>query len=123
MSEHCGTCKHSALCLPQGVHRFFESRFQKLARKVGLKYLFSKFELMTYQGNPDTIVKDIEEVYRRTAAELPCDAAPGMSIVPRQNADLVELSIRFSDRRRVGYYRLNEMYELRRDLQRSIRKV
>lgn len=117
----CQICKHSALCLPLGIEQFFRQRFDTWAKQARLKRMYSKFELMTYQGNPDVISSHIEQVYKKTAAEFTCEV-PRIRVEPKYEGDLCTLVVRFSSTRRVGYKSIDELpLELtRRDLEQSL---
>lgn len=106
----CKTCRHSALCLPVGVERYFGMLFHAASLRCNTKTTFSKFELMTMKARPRSIVLEpIEKAYKLAASKLSPWCVPKIRLEARQEADIVELQISFSNKRRLGYQGLRDL--------------
>lgn len=104
----CKECSYSAVCLPTGAPVAFEMAFNKAIGKIGLKRYVSKFELMTMRGGAGYLER-VARAYHMAADKVPCER-PRVRMEVKQDADLYEVSVLFSTRRRVGYCNVQELH-------------
>jgi hypothetical protein len=90
-----------------GVEETFAMLFWMLADSAGLRRAYSKFEILMANRGVSTLIT-IENVYKGAAAQLPCDA-PLARVEPAWQADMAEVRVMFSSRRRIGYQDLREV--------------
>ena len=107
MRNLCKKCQYTAVCLPTCGPVAFEMVFEKAAKQKGLPIAISKFELMTMRGGHGYL-EQLTRVYNMAADKVPCER-PHVRIETRQDADILEVGVRFSKNPRIGFCNIQDV--------------